>query len=136
VKLRRLDEWNERRRSIGDRYAAGLAETSVQPVAHDPAAEPVWHLFVVQTDGRDALQRALATHGVGTLVHYEPLPHLTPAFRAEGWKEGMLPVAERLASRALSLPMFPQLSEQAVDQVLAAVDAVAVGVGHAQLRGG
>jgi dTDP-4-amino-4,6-dideoxygalactose transaminase len=81
----------------------------------------VWHLFVVASEQRDRLRNELARAEIGTLVHYFPLPHLTPAFRADGWRDGSLPLAERLAQRAVSLPLYPQLTDQQRDAVLAAL---------------
>jgi len=125
VKLARLEEWNARRRALAGRYLEGLAGLAGLRLPHVPEwADPVWHQFVVGVEGRDAVQRALGGAGVETLVHYEPLPHLTPAYRDLGWAPGQLPVAERLASRALSLPMYPQLSPDDCDRVIEALTAV------------
>jgi dTDP-4-amino-4,6-dideoxygalactose transaminase len=63
----------------------------------------------------------LAGIGIGTLVHYDPLPHLTPAYRNLGWRPGSLPVAETLASRALSLPLSPHMSDVEAERVVSAV---------------
>jgi dTDP-3-amino-3,4,6-trideoxy-alpha-D-glucose transaminase len=120
VRLRHLERWTARRRELADRYRAGLPTELERPEVAE-ASEPVWHLFVVATDNRDAFRASLTELGVGTLVHYFPLPHLTPAFRADGWREGSFPRAERLAARAVSLPLYPQLTDQQLDAVLAAV---------------
>ncbi|MBA3347673.1 MAG: DegT/DnrJ/EryC1/StrS family aminotransferase [Actinobacteria bacterium] len=122
VKLRRLEAWNRRRRELAAHYCAGLSAAPGVNLPHVPEwANPVWHLFVVGHDRRDELAVRLAEMGIGTLVHYEPLPHLTRAYRATGWEEGALPVAERLATCALSLPLSPQLSDEEADVVVAAV---------------
>ena len=121
VKLARLDAWNERRREIASRYLAGLADTGLGLPRAVPGAEHVWHQFVVTYGERDVLRARLAEAGIQTLVHYDPLPHLTPAYRADGWTDGDLPVAERLSSEALSLPMSPHLSDAEVDEVVSAV---------------
>jgi dTDP-3-amino-3,4,6-trideoxy-alpha-D-glucose transaminase len=123
VKLRHLDEWNARRRAVASRYAFALANLPIV-LPHVPAwAEPVWHLYVVGTDPerRDATRASLERAGVGTLVHYDPLPHLTPAYRADGWKPGDLPVAEARAAGALSLPMHTSLDDEAIDRVVTAL---------------
>jgi dTDP-4-amino-4,6-dideoxygalactose transaminase len=122
VKLRRLDGWNDRRRAVAARYAERLTVTGVRAVSPPSDVDPVWHLYVIATTSRDHLRSTLADAGIGTLVHYHPLPHLTPAFRADGWAEGSLPVAEQLAAEALSLPMFPQLTMQDCDSVVAAIE--------------
>jgi len=120
VRLRHLDRWNERRRELAARYLAAFGERLRTP---RPPAEtlPVWHLFAVAHPSRDAFRDALAERGIGTLVHYFPLPHLTPAYRADGWREGSLPVAERLSERSLSLPLYPQLGDDEQNAVIAAV---------------
>jgi dTDP-3-amino-3,4,6-trideoxy-alpha-D-glucose transaminase len=123
VKLARLDAWNERRREIASRYLAALADTGLRLPTSVSGAEHVWHQFVVTHGDRDVLRARLAEAGIQTLVHYDPLPHLTAAYRADGWSEGDLPVAERLSSEALSLPMSPHLTEGEVDEVIEAVRA-------------
>jgi dTDP-3-amino-3,4,6-trideoxy-alpha-D-glucose transaminase len=124
VRLRQLDKWTERRCALAERYREGLPrELGRQEIAAE--VEPVWHIFAVTTEERDAFRAALAQAGIGTLVHYFPLPHLTPAFRADGWRDGAFPHAEGLANRAVSLPMYPQLTDQQCDAVLAAAKAAA-----------
>jgi len=120
VRLGHLDRWNERRRELAGRYAAALGEQLAMP-RPPRGTEPVWHLFAVAHPSRDAFRDALAERGIGTLVHYFPLPHLTPAYRVDGWREDSLPVAERLSERSLSLPLYPQLRDAEQDAVIAAV---------------
>jgi len=141
VKLPHLDAWNAARQQLAQAYldglagsapthlddhaasapanAAGLAASDlVLPVV--PAwANPVWHLFVVRTSQRDALQQHLAQAGIGTLVHYPIPPHLQPAYADAGYQSGDFPVAEQLHREVLSLPMYPQLSLAALQQVIA-----------------
>jgi dTDP-4-amino-4,6-dideoxygalactose transaminase len=124
VKLRHLEEANERRRSVAARYLSGLTNLedlglSLPPVPED--AEPVWHLFVVRHPRRDALQERLTAAGVETLVHYPCPPHLQAAYADLGWGRGSLPRSERMAEEILSLPMGPHLSDQQVEQVITAV---------------
>jgi dTDP-3-amino-3,4,6-trideoxy-alpha-D-glucose transaminase len=120
VRLRQLDRWNDRRRELAARYVAALG--GGLPMPRPPhGTEPVWHLFAVAHPSRDTLRHALADRGIGTLVHYFPLPHLTPAYRADGWREGSLPIAEGLSERSLSLPLYPQLGDDDQDAVIAAV---------------
>ena len=125
IKLRRLDEWNERRRAVADRYLRGLVEVDdlVLPVVAD-GTEPVWHLFVVRHHRRDDLQAALAEVGVDTIIHYPIPPHLSGAYR-ENLRGPGLPIGERLADEVLSLPMGPHLSLGDTERVTHAVrDAV------------
>ena len=125
IKLRRLDEWNERRRRLAARYLEQLAgaERLVRPRTLE-WVEPVWHLFVVRHPRRDELQRRLSDAGVDTIIHYPIPPHLSRAF-ARDFEDAELPIAERLGAEVLSLPIGPHLSLEHADRVAAAVrDAV------------
>jgi dTDP-4-amino-4,6-dideoxygalactose transaminase len=121
IKLRHLDEWNERRRAVADLYVRRLddIEGLVLPVAAD-WAEPVWHLFVVRHPRRDALQERLSDAGIDTMIHYPIPPHLTGAYAA-AFEGVRLPVAERLADEVLSLPMGPHLALEDAERVAVAV---------------
>jgi dTDP-3-amino-3,4,6-trideoxy-alpha-D-glucose transaminase len=122
TKLPHLDGWNERRRAIAARYTEALgAEPAIELPRPHPGTEPVWHLFAIGLDDRDAVGAALAERGIGTLSHYPLLPHLAPPYLAEGHARGEFPVAERLADRELSLPMYPQLPEAGREAVATAV---------------
>ncbi len=116
ARLPRLDASNARRAELAARYLDGLADITglTLPAAGDGH---VWHLFVVAHERRDALRAALAARGIGTLVHYEVPPHRTKAYAAAGFS---LPVTESLATRILSLPLHPELSDEAADAVVAA----------------
>lgn len=118
VKLPHLAEWNARRRTLAARYLAQLQGVGDLVLPHVPAwAEPVWHLFVVRTARRDALQAHLTAHGVGTQIHYPTPPHLSGAYRDAGWKRGDFPIAERLAAEVLSLPIGPHHTTEQIDYV-------------------
>ncbi len=111
VKLRYLDEWNALRRRWAGLYNRLLAGADVVTPAVAPAAEHVYHLYVVQAAERSRLAADLAAAGIATGIHY-PVPiHLQPTYASLGYKPGDLPVSERLAARVLSLPMFPELME-------------------------
>jgi dTDP-4-amino-4,6-dideoxygalactose transaminase len=121
VKLRHLDDWNARRRSVAAEYLERLDGTQglTLPAAPD-WAEPVWHLFVVRHPCRDSLQERLARAGVDTIIHYPIPPHLTGAYAA-GFDGRAFLVAERLAGEVLSLPMGPQLPLEDANRVAEAV---------------
>lgn len=110
VKLKHLDDWNERRRVLAGVYDKALAGSELI-LPHVPQwAEPVWHLYVVRSLGRDALQKQLADAGIGTLIHYPIPPHMQAAFADAGFVAGEFPLGRQLAGEVLSLPMGQHLS--------------------------
>lgn len=121
-KLTRLDAMNARRREIAAKYRAGLSGLALE-VPADTGESHVYHLFILMSDRRDELAAFLKEKGIGTGIHY-PIPiHLQPSFARFGGKEGDCSVAERNAKRILSLPMFPDLSDAEVDEVIAGIRA-------------
>ena len=122
AKLRKLEEWNERRRQAAARYAellSGLDEVVLPQTA--PGNVHVWHLYVVQVPRRDRVLEALKGLGVHAGVHYPVPVHLQPAFRSYGYGPGDFPVTEAVAERILSLPLYPHIT---VDQQHAVADAL------------
>jgi dTDP-4-amino-4,6-dideoxygalactose transaminase len=123
VKLRHLAKWNEERREAARRYDEVFADSEglvVHP--HVPSwSRPVYHLYVVQVENRDRLQQDLLAAGIGTGIHY-PIPvHLLKAYESLHYRPGDFPVTERIASHALSLPMFPGLGPEQQQRVAACV---------------
>lgn len=128
VKLTRLDEWNERRRAIAARYDDKLAGIAGLGLPRAPQwAEPVWHLYVVRTERRADVIKALDKAGIGSLIHYPIPPHLQQAYADLGLKNGAFPLAERLAETVLSLPIGPHLKPESVDAVAKVVRATLAG---------
>lgn len=122
LKLPQLLGWNAQRQQVAawyDQHLAGVPGLRLPTVA--VGAAPVWHLYVVHTPRRDALQRHLAARGIGTLVHYPVPPHRQPAYAHLGLPAGALPLAEALAATCLSLPLWPGMSEALVAEVAGAV---------------
>lgn len=121
VKLSHLDGWTARRRAIADIYLKGLAGTDLI-LPHVPDwADPAWHLFVVRSAAREALQARLTKAEIGTLIHYPIPPHMQAAYADMGIMAEALPLARQLAAEVISLPIGPQLS---LEQVKAVVDQV------------
>jgi dTDP-4-amino-4,6-dideoxygalactose transaminase len=119
TKLVHLDAWNERRRALAALYDAGLDDSDSLVLPKAPAGvEHVYHLYVVRTPLRDALRDYLAGAGVATGIHYPQAVHLQTAYAHLGYEQGLCPNAERLTAEILSLPIFPQLSESEVEQVI------------------
>ncbi|HYG81450.1 MAG TPA: DegT/DnrJ/EryC1/StrS family aminotransferase [Pyrinomonadaceae bacterium] len=123
VKLRHLDRWNELRRAAAARYGELLSGSDLTLPRELPHAEHVYHLYVVQSGERAALQKALSEAGVQTGIHY-PVPiHLQPAYAFLNHRPGDFPEAERQAARVVSLPMFPELTEKQIMHVAETVRA-------------
>lgn len=120
VKLRLLAEWNERRRAIASRYRAGLAALGVGLPEEPPDCLHVYHQFTIRVPDRDGVQKRMADLGVRTTVYY-PIPlHLQPMYRELGYRAGDFPEAERAAREVLSLPIYPELTDAQVDEVVEA----------------
>lgn len=121
VKLKHLDTWNENRRKIAKRYSELLSGKGLVLPAEVPYSKHVYHLYVVQADDREFLRERLAAANVESGLHY-PVPlHLQQAYAALGHKRGDFPVSERLAGRILSLPMFPDMTDEQVERVASVV---------------
>lgn len=118
VKLRYLDDWNDRRRSLASKYCtrlSGIPDLSLPKVALSSVHS--WHLFVVRSSKRDELQDLLKARGIGTLIHYPVAPHRSGAYLPD-FREASFPIAEELSGRVLSLPIGPHLSEADQDYVI------------------
>jgi dTDP-4-amino-4,6-dideoxygalactose transaminase len=121
IKLRRLDEWNQRRCIIADSYLKKLTPLTNKDLKLPTVAsrvEPVWHLFVICHPERDHLQKFLLDQGVQTLVHYPIPPHRQSAFLGRTNAQARLPITEKLASTVLSLPIGPHMSDHNIDIVV------------------
>lgn len=115
VKLQCLDEWNHRRQKLAEEYLTQLAGLPlVLPVA-EQKDQHVWHLFVIRTPQRDALQRYLKENGIATLIHYPIPPHQQGAYQE--MRDLSLPISEKMHCEVLSLPMGPHLTSAQVSRV-------------------
>jgi dTDP-4-amino-4,6-dideoxygalactose transaminase len=124
VKLPKLPEWTRQRQQIAGWYGqhlAGIAGLRLPVVA--AGATHVYHLYVVHTPQRTALQQHLANQGIGTLIHYPVPPHLQLAYQQMGLATGSFPIAEELAATCLSLPLWPGMTEAHVEAVATAMRA-------------
>lgn len=125
IKLRELDRLNAERRALAEVYFEQLAEVGdlVLPPMATPTSQPVFHLFVIQSDERDALRAHLQKQGIGTAIHYPTPIHVQPAMAHLGIEKGSLPIAERLADTVLSLPLYPGLTVSQCERVAEAIRA-------------
>jgi len=117
AKLKGLDAGNERRRAVAARYLERLAGSGLGLPFVPEWAEPVWHLFVVRSEARQALQTELGARGIGTVIHYPIPPHRQPAYAELGLPEGRLPISEAIHREVLSLPIWPQMHAEQVERV-------------------
>ena len=115
VKLKKLDEWNEKRRRNAIFYNQ-LLEKVITPVEKENSKH-VYHLYVIRTKHRDELCEWLKAKGVSTDIHYPTPIHLQKAYADLGLEKGGLPVTEQYASEILSLPIYPELTEKEVLQI-------------------
>jgi len=127
IKLAHLEHWNDQRRSLGEALTAGLAgcDQIDIPAGVEPGQDHVFHLFVIASSRRDELRAELSERGIASAIHYPTPIHLTPAYADLELGHGSLPVAERLAGRIMSLPMFPSMTELEVQRVVREVHELA-----------
>lgn len=118
VKLKYLDQWNERRRSIATQYLQQITNSKIKLPLVLQGVEPVWHLFVVTVDDRDGFIEYLNNHNIQSALHY-PVPcHLQEAYKDLHYNEGDMPNAEYLSRHCVSLPMFAELTDAEVEYVI------------------
>lgn len=116
--LRHLDEWVERRNTIADLYSGRLDERQAEPLEVRRGVRHAYHLFIVRVDDRDQVLQALRAEGIGANIHYKPV-HMHSYYQKSAKAE--CPNAEAAFKRILSLPMFPAMTDQDVDRVVAAL---------------
>ncbi len=129
VKLKYLDQWSENRRQAGTRYnelLADVSEVTIPPIGSD-IVTPVYHLYVLQVPNRDHVMDELRNRGVMSQCHY-PIPlHLQPAYEYLGMKRGDLPVCEALGDKCVSLPMYPEITEEQIQFVVSTLKDILAG---------
>ncbi|MBW4503574.1 MAG: DegT/DnrJ/EryC1/StrS family aminotransferase [Scytonema hyalinum WJT4-NPBG1] len=121
IKLRYLDIWNNQRRKVASRYHQFLNQVPGIIAPQELAGGMgVWNQYTIRVLGnkRDLIRSQLQERGVNTMVYYPHPLHLQPVYESLGYKQGQLPVTEQVCQEVLSLPMFPELSEQQQDQVI------------------
>ncbi|MBV6478484.1 MAG: dTDP-3-amino-3,4,6-trideoxy-alpha-D-glucose transaminase [Ignavibacteria bacterium] len=118
IKLKRLQSWTDKRREAADKYRELLSNTGdIELPKEMDYAKHVYHLFVIKTSKRDGLQEYLKENSIATGLHY-PVPlHLQKCFANLGYKKGDFPVTEDLADKCLSLPIFPELTDNQIEYI-------------------
>jgi dTDP-4-amino-4,6-dideoxygalactose transaminase len=121
VKLPHLDKWNEKRRQIAKIYDEKLKDTDlVTPVINDEN-EAVYHMYILQSEDREAILNKLKEKGIATGVYY-PVPlHLQKVYKNLGYKEGDMPISEYLSHRTFAIPVYPELTEQDVNYIVQSI---------------
>ena len=118
VKLRHLDRWNKERRKKANRYTERLTPLGVVCPFEKKGARHVYHLYVIRTGRRDSLVAFLKKRGIETLVHY-PIPiHRQRAYQELGYQKGDLPLTEQYSRKILSLPLFPEIKDSEIEEVV------------------
>lgn len=117
VKLKYLNEWNIKRRENASIYRRYLSGIKLIALGELEGRKHVYHLFVIRVRNRDEVRKKLSDRGIGTGIHYPTPIHLQNAYKFLGYKKGDFPVSERVAEEILSLPMFPELSEEQIKYV-------------------
>jgi dTDP-4-amino-4,6-dideoxygalactose transaminase len=121
AKLPHLDAWNARRREIADYYTELLTNTDIVTPYVPPHIQPIYHIYCIRAKNRDALQKHLKARGIETGIHY-PIPlHLQPVYQNLGYHAGDFPHAEKAANEILSLPMYPELTDEQAQQIVDAI---------------
>lgn len=122
AKLPLMDKVNENRRETAKKYLEGIKNPAIILPYVPEYAVPVWHLFAVRTEKRDALAQYLADKGIGTNKHY-PIPmHLQDCYADLGIEKGSLPIAEEISATELSLPMYYGMTQEEIDYVIDAIN--------------
>lgn len=125
VRLRHIEKWTEERREVAARYRTLFAEASLLDTITIPKEDTgnrhTYHQYVVRAPQRDALKKYLDERGIVTRVYYPLCLHMQPCFKVYGGAEGDYPVAERLTSEVLALPMYPELTAEEQERVVAKI---------------
>lgn len=121
IKLRHLDSWNNGRREKARLYDEKLQGLPVKTPFQAPDRKHIYHLYILQAEERDELMQYLKDHGIATGVYY-PLPlHLQEVYQHLGYEEGSIPHAEFAANRTFALPVYPELTEEQIDQIVGVI---------------
>ena len=118
VKLPHLDKWNAKRREIAKIYDENLKDTDLVTPVIEEENESVYHMYILQSENREAILEKLKEKGVATGVYY-PIPlHLQKVYKDLGYKEGDMPVSEYLSHRTFAIPVYPELNDEQVNYII------------------
>lgn len=125
VKLRHLEQWIQARRAAANKYDSLLANCGVERPTEMPWARHVYHAYTLRTEDRDGLQAALQAEGIETAIHYAVPAHLQPAYADLGYSRGTFPQSEKAAQEVLSLPLYPEMTNNQIQKVSEALTSLA-----------
>lgn len=121
VKLKHVDEWNKKRRSVAQKYTEALKDSGVITPLEREGFHHVFHQYTIRTPHRDELFYYMRENGVGPAIYYPVCLHLQKTFASSGMKEGSLPICEQVQKEVMSLPMFPELSDEQIATVVSTI---------------
>ena len=118
MKLKKLDSWFEGRRKVADKYNKAFSDLAIRIPEILPGNTHTYHQYTIAVDDRDNLLKYLNDKGIAARAYY-PVPlHLQPCYKDLGFPEGSMPIAEELSDKVLSLPVYPELSNEQTDYVI------------------
>lgn len=118
VKLKYLDKWTKERQRVAARYRELVAEERIVLQEERSATEHAYHVFAILTKRRDEILKAMQANGISCGIHYPNPIHLQPIFSSIGYSHGEFPMAERIANEELSLPIYPEITEEQIVHVI------------------
>ena len=118
AKLLHLEKWNELRRKHASTYESLFRETEIRTPQEMSYARSVFHVYVIRTRQRDELNHDLNQHGIGSIIHYPTPNHLLECFKDLGCRAGDLPVTEKVSKEVLSLPLYPEMRDEQIREVV------------------
>jgi len=121
VKLKHVDAWNTRRREIVEVYNAHLGTAGIAIPTVAPDRTHVYHLYIIRVKNRERLKEQLKQRGIASEIYYPQPLHLAAPCRELGWVEGSLPVAEQAAQETLALPLYPEMTDEQINEVITTV---------------
>jgi dTDP-4-amino-4,6-dideoxygalactose transaminase len=121
VKLRYVNEWNDRRREVAGLYTQRLQHLNLGTPYEAPYAKHVYNLYIIQVENRDQVEQRLKADGIGSSIYYPQPVHLTDACKSLGYKNGDFPVSEKAAQITLSIPFYPEMTEEQIEVVSASI---------------
>lgn len=124
VKLKYIDQWNSKRREIAHQYTEYLVKLGISTPIESSDRKHVYHLYIIRVHNREEFKERLLGLGIATEIYYPQPLHLAAPCQALGWKEGSLPISEQSSKETLALPLYPELTEEHISDLLKSVEHV------------